>query len=730
MKRIFLYIIVSILCGISYAQDSIVVYQGTNTQKFLLSDIDSITHTGNNINIIHNYRRNAFVVSAIDSIALNNREVKEIEDITITNVIDWSAIHEAIEGYKLVSLQQEMGISPEIQSVQTPTCNCNTPQVMLLLNANDEIIMMSKGAYNDGDINVINAHSTAIALVTMHPIFGYVSSDDYETLIQLIISSPYFEALETQIAISIEKGASLFVDNNEVLSAFSTLMEDLTSTDLENSDETLDILQSRAAPRNRALNIGSLTDIGPFEMELRNGFLLVTPRFNTPFYEGSVTSVHGTEPLNIQSGDRLGILSMFVQSAGQQILFNFNNRPEGEYRFHFDRTTLSASADLVLHVLGDVLDVLGLPGSLTNEVNLVNEIMLRSAQFDLANGDVAQIIEITTSALLTYTQTPAFQNWMIRNGIRESARNYIQRAVPIMGWYQAVRGSANTIARISLWLNSPRIIDFRLCYNEGVVSACTEVKLEKYSGDNQEGYRGERLLKALEVLVLTYADDGTLIEDRDNYYRVKYSVESGGGRLSWDEANVSYGFATTYWWLGNEDTEQKVRACVVDIATGQEISEPVYFTAKVSEKTNITFRLDWDRTLSKTDIDLHVECSKGHHIFYQSMSCPCGGQLDRDDRQGPGPEHIVFSNAEPGDYIVYVHHYDSESHGSIGYTLTTKANERTYRNVGSVSYHAYGQKYKLTISPNTSNSRRRSPKVEFERIEGEFDPMPVLPPKK
>lgn len=730
MKKIITYCIISFLCVCVYAQDSIIVHNGTNMQKFLLTDIDSIVHTGNNVNIFHNFQRTGLSIFDVDSITLKNGAPKETEEIMITNIIDWNAIHGVKDNYRLVSLQQDIVLSEETTSVITPAIKNNTSQIMLLLNANDEIVMMSKGFYDNGDINTINSHSTAIALVTMHPIFGYILSDDYDVLVQLITSSSYFETLEAKIGASIENGVSLFSDN-DVLSAFSTLMEDLTSTDLDNSDSALDVLQTRAQ-QNRVLDIGSLTNIGPFEMELRDGFLLVYPRCNTPFYEGTVTSVYGVESLNIKQGDGMGILSALVQPTGHQILYNFNNKPEGEYNFHFDRTTPAACANFYIHFLGDVLDIIGLPLSLTKEFGLVAEINYRSAQLELANAEqnVGQIIEITISAILSYSQTPAFQNWMIRNGIRESARTYIQRAVPIVNWYQAIRGSANAIARTTLWLNSPPIIDFRLCHNDETVSACTEVKIEKSGGDNQEGYKGERLLNALEVMVLTYADDGTLIEDRNNYYRVKYSVESGGGHLSWDEANVSYGYATTYWWLGHEDIEQKVRACVIDIATGQEISEPVYFTANVSEKTNITFRLDWDRTLTNTDIDLHVECPKGHHIFYQSMSCPCGGQLDRDDRQGPGPEHIRFNNAEPGDYIVYVHHYESESQATIGFTLTTSTNEQTYRNAGSVSYHRYSPKYKLTIPSNISNARRRGSEFIIEEIDGEIGNMLDLPPKE
>ena len=735
MKRKILFLLVCIFCCFLYAQDSIVVYQGNNTHKFLLSDIDSITHAGNNtMNLYHNLQRTGYSVTTVDSITIKEGEQNEIEDITITNIIDWNAIGGDKNSYKLLSFQQEIAVSEDSPNVITPTVRCNTPQVMLLLNANDEIMMMSKGVYDNEDVNLINAHSTAIALVAIHPIFGYVPSNDYETLVQLITNSSYFDALELQIAKAIEQGISPLQDNSDIISAFSTLMEDLTSADFDNSNDALDVLQSRV-PRRAIVNIGDLTNIGPFQMHTIGERLMIYTGFVTPYYEGTVTTVRGTERLDIPSGDNLGIISMLNQPVGQEpnVTFDFNGRPEGEYRFHFDRTTTRANVDYVFHIIGDVLDVIGLPLSRMEMNSLIEGMLLHGAlYFDqiLYATQPQQAIEIATTMVLDYFSTPEFTQFMASNGRLIAARTFLNRISVVMTWYQAIRGSANTITRIVLRQNSPQTIDFRLCYNNETVSACTEVKLEKTGGDNQEGYKGERLLNALEVKVYTYADDGTLIEDRDNYYRVKYSVESGGGRLSWNEDIVSYGFATTFWWLGYEETEQKVRACVVDIATGQEISEPVYFTAKISDKTNITFRLDWNCTLYNSDIDLHVTCPKGHHIFYQAMSCPCGGQLDRDDRHGPGPEHIRFSNAEPGDYIVYVHHYESESHATIPWTLITKANEKKYKNVGSVPYHSESQKYKLTIYPNTSSNRRRSPEIKFEKIEEEIGPMmPDLPKK-
>lgn len=736
------------VCCIAFAQRYIVVHQGSNAQQYLLSEIDSISHCeDNSVNLYHNGQKNPFAISAVDSISIKNNTPNEIKDIHITNVIDWNAIQSNSNSYKLLSFMTETEVSKGNNNISTPSVMSNRPQIVLLLNEANEIILMSKGVYNDGDTNYLNAYSTAIALVATHPIFGYIPASDYETLIQIITNSKYFEDLESAITESLTQGKSLFTDNDRLLNAYSTLMEDLTSFDSDDSNSSLDIVQMARAQRRQITNISDLTNVGPFQMYVIDNKLLIYTTFVTPFYEGTVSSVYGSGRLDIPSGEGLGIVSMLNQPVEQNpdVTFDFNRYREGEYKFHFDRTTARANTDFAFHIIGDVLDVLGLPLSRLETNSLIEAILKNVDQMGLdidgtlygggiGSPDPLKTIEIATNAVLNFFGTEEFTQFMARNGRLIAARTFLNRVSVVLTWYQAIRGSTNTISRIVLRQNSPRNIDFRLCYYNNIVESCTEVKLEKSGGDNQEGYKGERLLNALEVQVFTYEDDGTLVEDRDNYYRVKYTIESGNGRLSWDEANVSYGFATTYWWLGHDDGEQKVRACVVDIATGKEISEPVYFTAKASEKTNITFRLDWDRTLSKTDIDLHVYCPKGHHIYYQAMSCPCGGQLDRDDTQGPGPEHIRFSNAEPGEYKVYVHHYESESKANIGYTVTTTTNERTYRNVGSVSYHAMNPVGKLTIPETQVNARRSSSRNQnsdncIEEIEGAIITTPVLPVK-
>ena len=55
MKKLLAIIIMCFVCCMAYAQKYIVVHQGGNTQQFLLSEVDSISHYGDNsVDLYHN----------------------------------------------------------------------------------------------------------------------------------------------------------------------------------------------------------------------------------------------------------------------------------------------------------------------------------------------------------------------------------------------------------------------------------------------------------------------------------------------------------------------------------------------------------------------------------------------------------------------------------------------------------------------------------------------------
>lgn len=86
--------------------------------------------------------------------------------------------------------------------------------------------------------------------------------------------------------------------------------------------------------------------------------------------------------------------------------------------------------------------------------------------------------------------------------------------------------------------------------------------------------------------------------------------------------------------------------------------------------------LSWN---TATDQDLYVVDPNSETIYYSNKIATSGGQLDRDDTDGFGPENIFWlENAPDGEYKVSVNDYDGTSFENTVY-VTVNAPEKSKR---------------------------------------------------
>ena len=90
--------------------------------------------------------------------------------------------------------------------------------------------------------------------------------------------------------------------------------------------------------------------------------------------------------------------------------------------------------------------------------------------------------------------------------------------------------------------------------------------------------------------------------------------------------------------------------------------------------------LSWDNT---ADVDLWVTDPSSTRIWWVNTSSETGGSLDRDDRDGYGPENIFWENAPDGDYRVEVNHYEGAT--PAGYIVTINALGTSRQFTGTLS---------------------------------------------
>ena len=647
---------------------------------------------------------------------LNESEVPmEFDDIQVVAQVEINDLHQGaqVSNLKVVSLSGEEHLNKD-GLANVKTFEGYLPQILLLTDSNDELLLMTRGDFHDGEKIEISARSTAIALVTMHPALSGVKSHVYQQLVQLVTGSPGFDNLVKVIEGVVRNGQSFMDMENQTLStALNTVFEQVVAPVEEGAangelpkdvleDEMYSLLMTKAPELKGITSIAGI-NVGPFHVTTSGSKVIIENYSLTPFYSGTITHHGQIEKFDIPSGGDRGASFFFDNSWGSEIV-EYKFVQEGEYQFYFDRTTDESAFDQARHIICNVLEVLGLPLGSKDLLHMANDMQ----RFMIARGlDIAKFVvspdsfdpwEVTLTVctgIADYIGAGLFEAFMndiikdnnLKVAIPTMTKTVLKKLVGAYTVYELCRGVINTVMRISLRGDAPENVSFGLYYYQGEITTATKASLEIYSGDGQEGLLGRRLNEPVRVKVTTIGSDGSEVA-ASNFHKVKFEVSEYNGIVRDQLVATDYdGYAQTYWTLDKfNDYTQYLKAMVIDIVTGEIISDEVVFSAYPLQTADVIFTLDWSPTDSNCDIDLHIFDPDGHHICYYDMACGCGGYLDRDDLHGPGPEHIYFTEAKPGKYHVYVHHYYSDTQGTVGFLVTTEYNDRTFLNRSSVSY--------------------------------------------
>ena len=586
---------------------------------------------------------------------------------------------------------------------------------MLVTDENENFILLGRDTYSSDDNILINAESSAIALVSLHPLLAPIGSNDYDKLVQLIINTPSFTKLLAEVENSIKERKDLFdTQNIPLLIALNNVYEELG-----NENTNIELLSRSYAITRASVNV----DTYPLYLETHDNVLSIRNTGLAPTYYGTIKNASGIVLDNnfvVHTRNNYGGMDMFTRTVGNMNFVDpsyWRFTMQGDYHFHFDRLTTQAKNDYYLHLAQCALSAISIPIDNTKILTDLGK-LVANALVGLADGGITdlhisadEIIGIVYGVVVDYLGSDLnheFLNWRL-------AGKLLQKTFMI---YNLSKSALNAMARVAWWIGAPTEIDFCLCYGNGMISTCSETEIYIVGGTNQEGYKNQRLLEPLQVLVKTKAVNGEYVRA---YQKVKFEVVDGNGSVSESIVNTDEeGNASTYWTLGNGSASdmQTVRAYCIDLVTNEPISEPVVFTATLKEDADITIRLDWTKLSGNTDIDLHVVDPLGEEIYYNHMYSASGGWLDRDDIIGPGPEHVYWQSAPEGTYTVKLHYYPgSESRGVTSYRVTINiSGEEIGSYTGSIGYDQLITLGTFTIP--LANTRSASGHVNFvEKLE-------------
>lgn len=562
-----------------------------------------------------------------------------------------------------------------------------------VVNDGENVFLMARTPLNNTSNIVLDAQSTALALVTMYPLFSPVNAEGYPELVSLITSSDRYPALLNEVEKSIDEKRNIYdIENESLLKAFNNLIEDLcVDAEDEVYGDSLAVIANRNLMPSRATYESPRLDPTYIDADITGNTLTLRAVGLTPTYFGTVSIPGGRiQDLALRSRNDFGGMDLFTKTVGNwrygdPTTFGFTT--DGEHHFEFSRMTPEATADFYLRLANCLLCALGIEmnGSLVEIGNSISRAMINAGSG--VNDRVIDPMAWIGIAYDAILQQISSGNVL---GMVDVSDSFIFGARFLAGslnWYNRIKGIGNAATRVAFSLSAPETFDFCLCYYDNLVSTCSVADLRISAGNNQIGYANQKLIEPISVYVSSFDENGMPVES-SNYHRVKFEISEGGGKLSSELVTVGSDHIAAVDWTLGESTFQEVRAVVVDIITEKEISDPVYFKASL-EKAEVTVRLDWSQHSGDTDIDLHVVDPNGEEIYFAHPYSASGGYLDRDDTHGPGPEHIHWDNAPAGTYKIYVHYYPNQDDDKsvVRYTVTVNAAGVAYRpKSGSISY--------------------------------------------
>lgn len=101
---------------------------------------------------------------------------------------------------------------------------------------------------------------------------------------------------------------------------------------------------------------------------------------------------------------------------------------------------------------------------------------------------------------------------------------------------------------------------------------------------------------------------------------------------------------------------------VINVVNAEDNYIPLYRGTLKIKTTALRVVLTWDK--ADTDVDLHVQDSKGNHAWYGDLTGIPTGVLDHDDVDGFGPETFTLEQMEKDvTYNVFIHYYSDHDNG-------------------------------------------------------------------
>lgn len=377
----------------------------------------------------------------------NNNENNDLESETRLSNGSVSIENGNTSNLSVASLIDESSLSNGSFSVEV--FDNNSPQLLMVTNETNEVIMLYKGVIPENGNIEINAHSTATAILTFHPALAEIKGANYQEMVNVFTSASSFPAFLSEVENSIAQNKAIYdTTNTNLISAAQEVFRELFG-------DSLNVKNTKATS-----HLTNKFDCWPIDVSYdydnsRNLKFRMPGLF--PSYECKVYDEEGDyeSSFYVPTRGNYGAWDAFLGSMGEsdlvygeEAIYNFNNT--NKRTFVFNRL----GSDTFTQLACCVLQMIGLP-DVTNDVELVDNISV-SISIALGQNGISLMNPGGNWKTILYSAIPiAFEATLevLKNHTAEIISSKAQNLLKILKLVNIVEGAGNALGRfVSHWI--------------------------------------------------------------------------------------------------------------------------------------------------------------------------------------------------------------------------------------------------------------------------------------
>jgi hypothetical protein len=230
------------------------------------------------------------------------------------------------------------------------------PQLLMVTNNNNDVVMLYKGVIPENGNIEINAHSTATAILTFHPALAEIVGANYQEMINVFTSASSFPAFLSEVENSIAQNKAIYdTTNTNLISAAQEVLVELfgDSVNMKNTKAT-----SHLTNKFGCWPIDVSYDYD-YSRTLKFRMPGLFPTYNCKVYD---EDGNHESSFYVPTRGNYGLWDAFLCAIGEsdlvygdQVSYTFNNNAK-QRTFEFNRDGLSTT----LQIAGCITDALGI----------------------------------------------------------------------------------------------------------------------------------------------------------------------------------------------------------------------------------------------------------------------------------------------------------------------------------------------------------------------------------